>query len=218
MAISSATFFAITAALAAGAGGGYLVSQNHVFEPRVDILHEGAPIVVQMPAASASVAPRPAAPPCDDTVGTPAACPGPGYSAEEGGCGILTMKRCNEFKQAFKPKVAERAVECVNALKPNERCDVTRLNLCGHLALVNACAPPDDVVTDVAAPPGSVTASCQEMIRGCGGASLGPTMTDCRQTVAGMNDVGRAAMSSCMKSHCTDKGLLGCEGVAADAK
>ena len=218
MVISSATFFAVTAALAAGGGVGYFVSQSHVLEPRPEMLHEGPPIVVQMPFVAAGSASPPAAPLCDDSVGTPAACPGPGYSAEEGGCGVLTMKRCNEFKAAFKPKVAERAVECVNALKPNERCDVARLNLCGHLALVNACAPADDVAGADAAAAGSVTAACQDVIRGCGGASLGPTMIDCRQTVAGLNDVGRANLSSCMKTHCSDKGLLGCEGVAGDAK
>jgi len=185
MRVETGSFFILVATLAAGGGAGYVAAQKHVFDrppgpPAPPPPQDSPPPMV---AVSASVAPpaKPVAPVCDDSVGAPGACPTPGYSADEGGCSGLPTKRCNDFKQAMKPRVAERAVACLNALKPIERCDPIRLNLCGHLALMSACQEPDD--------------------------------PDCRVTLAGMSDLGRSKMVSCMDAHCRDKGLLYCEAV-----
>ena len=36
-------------------------------------------------------------------------------------------------------------------------------------------------------------------------------MRDCRDTLAGMTAAGREHMEACMKTRCTDRGLLFCE-------
>jgi hypothetical protein len=36
-------------------------------------------------------------------------------------------------------------------------------------------------------------------------------MSDCRQTLSGMSDTGRANMMACVSTHCRDRALLGCE-------
>jgi hypothetical protein len=113
----------------------------------------------------------------------------------------------------MKPKVAERAVACLNALTPDERCDKTRLNLCGHLALTNACMQPDDEAADASAEAAGLAAACQAIHEECSGAALGPPAADCRATLSGMSEVGRKDMIACMKKHCSDKGLVGCEAV-----
>jgi hypothetical protein len=144
--------------------------------------------------------------------GSPGACPPPGWPAEEGGCGALPTKRCEDFKQAMKPHVAERAVACINALNPGQRCDPRRLELCGHTALMAACPvemelPPGDAAAD------EVGTHCSAILKECEGVTLGPTIRDCRSTLAGMSVLGRDRMVTCMKTHCTDKGLLYCEAV-----
>jgi hypothetical protein len=220
MVIQTSTFFAIVGALAAGGAGGYYASQKRILAepaatpvdaPRASAAAIGAPPVVETSSAAAtpSVAPAPI---CDDALGSPGTCPPPGYSAEEGGCGAVPTKRCGDFKLTMKPKVAERAVECLNALKVGERCDPARLALCGHLALMRACPEASDDASAIATP-GSVTAICKAIVQGCEGTTLGPTIRECRATLAGMSELGRTNMATCMKSHCSDKGLLGCEGM-----
>jgi hypothetical protein len=215
MRIETGSFFLLVATLAAGGGAGYFASQKHVFDRPPTPPPSPDPIPVASTAAPAVVAPlpKPAAPACEDAVGTPGACPPPGYSADEGGCGGLPSKRCSDFKQTMKPRVAERAVACLNALKPNERCDPNRLNLCGHLALMSACPEPDEADRGDGGPVVGVGAVCQSILSECAGAPLGPTLRDCRATLAGMSDLGQSRMLSCMATHCTDKSLLYCEGV-----
>ncbi len=156
-------------------------------------------------------------------VGAPGRVPSaPCGPAEEGmpGCGTLPTKRCEDFKQAMKPHVAERAVACLNALNPAQRCDPNRLELCGHTALMSACSIVEPAAPDGAgAPSDSGTASgtdelgthCTSILHECEGVSSGPTLHDCRTTLAGMSVLGRDRMVACMKTHCTDKGLLFCE-------
>jgi hypothetical protein len=183
-----------------------------------------APITVDIlqPAAVAG------APVCDDTQGTAEECPNVGPS-DEGVCPSIITKRCNDFKAAMKPRVAAQAVACLRALKGNERCDATRINQCGHAALMTACqepprpqkgqfvaasgaTPASVTVTPDATPDTSpVTAACNNIMRSCGEKSLNPTLADCRQTLVGLNDSGRANMVDCVSAHCSDKGLYGCE-------
>ena len=220
MNIDKGSFFILVTTLGAGGVAGFVASEKHVFFP-------AAPPPPPPPTASAAATvpppattpppppPRPA-PTCDDLAGAPGACPPPGWPAEEGGCGAMPTKRCEDYKQSFKPRAAERAVACINALNPGQRCDPNRLNLCGHAALMSACSIVEDGPEPADAAPDELATRCVAIVHGCDGVSLGPTMRDCRATLAGMSMLGRDRMASCMKTHCTDKGLLFCE--AQDAK
>ena len=216
MHIESGSFFILVAALAAGGGAGYFASQKHVFEPPpAPPPPKEPPAMTSAPVASVAPPVKPPAPVCDDGVGFPGTCPPPGYSADETGCGALPTKRCNDFTQAMKPRVAERAVACLNALSQAERCEPARLTLCGHLALMNACQEPDeaDAEAGAAAAAGGLSAVCQAIFKEC---PLAPPR-DCRATLSGMSELGRSKMATCMKSHCMDRGLLYCEA-AMDVK
>jgi hypothetical protein len=168
-----------------------------------------------VPTATPLAAPTTPPPPaCDDTVGTAGTCPAPGYSSDEGdGCGALPTKRCQDFKQAMKPRVAERAVACLSALPPAQRCDMTRMNLCGHVALMNACPEAEGATVAGVAPTDELTTRCASIAQGCNGMAFSPSMRECRATLAGLTTFGREQMASCMKTHCGDKGLVGCEAV-----
>jgi hypothetical protein len=214
MVINRASFLlALGALTAGGALGGYYVADHGLLKNGLPLgaTEQQGPLVTTEPVPSA----RPvAAPICDDMVGAPAACPAPGYPSEEGeGCGALPAKRCDDFKKAMKPRVAEHAVACLNALTAGQRCDPTRLSLCAHLALMSACPEPDAPVGASTTAVDDVGAHCQSVVEACGGSSFAPSTRDCRATLAGMSTLGRDHMVSCMKAHCADKGLVGCEAV-----
>lgn len=242
MAIDRSDFLILATTLAAGGAGGFMYRDR---EPRPPA---PAPSVVAPPPAP-SAAPAPTgpvavtlvdprttnAPACDDSVGAPEQCPSVGPS-DEGMCPNVIYKRCQEFRTAFKPRVATQAVACLRALKPAERCDPARINLCGHLALMSACPDPtppskaqledkpgDDPPTvtlaaDATIPPTPVAIACETIVKTCATKTLAPTLADCRQTLAGFNDLGRAAMVECVTNHCNDRGLHGCEAVAKAGK
>ncbi len=241
--IDRGTFLLLVSSLAIGATGGYVAAERHVF-PELDRWRGRAPEPTPEPARPAPVAdaapppvtsapapvaaPVPAAPSCDDTVGTVGECPPPGYPTVEGGCGSFASVRCAEMKQAMKPKVAAAAVACLNKLTPQERCDPARVVLCGHLAFMNACPEREDVIANAnanvananvanadasAAGARSVASSCQAIIDGCGTSPVAPSITECRQLLSGMTETGRERTRTCMKAHCFDRGLVGCEGV-----
>lgn len=235
----------LVSTLAVGAAGGYVVAERRVFpaldkfvgrapEP-VPEPARPAPVADAAPPVTAAPPPAPPPPPaptCDDSVATVGECPPPGYPTIEGGCGSFANQRCGELKQAMKPKVASAAVACLAKLTPQERCDPARVYLCGHLAFMNAC-PETEPVTQagdagLAAPMGtapahadaggassSVTATCQAIIDGCGASPIAPSMAECRQLLSGMTATGRERTRTCMKKHCFDRGLVGCEGVVA---
>jgi len=213
MQIDKGSFFILVFTLAAGGAGGYFASEKHLFVPPPP-----PPPPLPPPPPKDSAPPPPAPPPpkpaptCDDMAGAPAQCPPPIWPSEEGfgGCGMLPVKRCQDYKAAMKPRVAERAVACINALNQTQRCDKDRLNLCGHAALMSACSIDESPPEADAAPDDAVT-QCTSVLHACEGVTPGPTMRDCRATVSGMNAVGREKMVACMKTHCTDKGLLFCE-------
>ena len=149
---------------------------------------------------------------CDDFIGAPAACPTPGYSADEGqpGC-LLATKRCADFKQSLNPCVAELAVACLDALTPAQRCDANRVAYCGHAALMAACNDVEPSAPQASAADDAGSDVHRDSSAACGGAALAPSMRDCRGTLAGLTALGREQIASCMKAHCSDKGLLGCE-------
>jgi hypothetical protein len=114
----------------------------------------------------------------------------------------------------MKPRVAERAVACFAALDPLERCSPVRASLCAHEALAHACSAAD-ARTAGSVGDDDVESRCAAIVQGCGGMSVAPTMRECRATVGGLTAIGRDKLVACMRSHCADKGLLGCE-VSAD--
>jgi hypothetical protein len=218
--IERTSFFAALASLVAGGAGGYYAGEHGLLSsapaPGVTERQASAPTTPAAPVATtaeSSAASAPPAPACDDSLGSLAACPAPGYPAEEGeGCGALPTKRCEDFKRTMKPRVAERAVDCLKALNPAQRCDSRRLDLCGHEALMNACIEPERA-TGAAVQADALTERCEAIARSCGGGALAPSMRECRATMAGLTELGRDSMASCMKTHCADKGLVGCEAV-----
>jgi hypothetical protein len=221
MIIHKGTFLLALGALTAGgvAGGYYVADQGLLKNPSPPLgatdRQASAPVVTVVEPVPMV---KPVAPLCDDTVGVVASCPAPGYPADEGqGCGALPSKRCDDFKKTMKPRVAEHAVACLNALTAGQRCDSNRLNLCAHLALMSACPEPDAPVgtsaTATPAPPDDVGSHCQSVVEACGSASFAPSTRDCRATLSGLTSFGRDQMVSCMKTHCADKGLVGCEAV-----
>jgi hypothetical protein len=226
MVIDRTSFMAALGALALGGAGGYLASESGAFH-RAGPTFGATELQAPAPPASAAqastratppVATAPEVPACDDSTGTAADCPSPGYSADEGvSCGILATRRCQDFKRTMKARVAEHAVACLNALTPAQRCDGDRVNLCAHLALMNACPEPEGSPGAAAVSSDELTASCASMVQRCDATGLAPPVRECRATVAGLNAFGRDQMASCMKSHCVDKGLIGCEAVV-DAK
>jgi hypothetical protein len=203
MNMDKASFALALGTLAAGAVGGYFLRDR-------DVLNVAPRLGSPEPQAASSIAspqsdPEASRASCDDTAGAPAACPG-ALPAEEGGCGPAPTRRCEEWKRTMKPRVAERAVACFAALDPLERCSPGRASLCAHEALAHACSAGDE----------DVESRCAAIVLGCGGMSVAPTLRECRGTVAGLTAIGRDRLVACMRSHCADKGLLGCE-VAGDA-
>ncbi|HEY0468231.1 MAG TPA: hypothetical protein VGC79_28730 [Polyangiaceae bacterium] len=221
MIIEKSGFLLMAGTLAAGGVGGWLAHDAKAHRERTEL---AAPPTTAVPlvASAASATPvnssdhLPAPVVCDDNLGTVEECPAMG-PADEGVCTNFAAKRCAEFKSTFKPKVAQAAVACIKTLKGNAACDPARVNLCGHNALMAACPEPNADLTKTdatgAAPASSPLASaCENIVKGCGAQPSLPTLADCRQTLSGMTEFGRASMVECMATHCADKGLLGCEG------
>ena len=225
MLIDRGVFFLCVSSLAAGGVGGYVASEKDVVphlvggsravaKPEMSsapaaVPSRVEPVAVPVAVLDASVAPATQAPACDDSVGQPDPCPPmPGPTVEGGvACGAVATMRCADFKQMMKPRVAQAAVGCLNKLSAAERCDPKRVELCGHLALMNAC--------DDAAPTSTLTSTCDTIVQTCGASPLAPSQKECRLAMSGLREVGREAMVDCAKKHCFDKGVLGCESVAA---
>jgi hypothetical protein len=230
MNVDRASFLAIAGALAASG---------------CDVILGRAPAPSPAPVAATPSATQPSAPitvdilqpltltgaaVCDDSQGTAEECPSVG-PADEGICPNVLMKRCSDFKAAMKPRVAAQAVACLRALKGNERCDVGRINQCGHAALMSACQEPPraqkgqyqgasgaqpasvTIMPDATPDASPVATACSAILRSCGEKSGNPTLADCRMTLAGLNDTGRANIVDCVSAHCSDRGLYACEAL-----
>ena len=205
--------------LAVGGAGGYIASEKDLVPhldgkpPRGAAPPPPSATAEPAPAVALSDAAPPAAPPvvdagptCDDSAGEPDPCPPPGLPTIEGGCGSFATVRCNDFKKTMKPRVAKAAIACLNKLNGAERCDPKRVDLCAHLALMNAC---EDM-----APTSTAIASCDSIARACASAPVEPSVLECRRSMAGLSEIGRDAMLDCAKKHCFDRGVLGCEAAA----
>jgi hypothetical protein len=215
MQVDKGAFMMFVTSLALGGAAGYVASEKDLV-PHIDKkappppppVHSAAPIVAEAPKDAGppvAVAVVDAGPVCDDNGGgEPEACPPIGYPAIEGGCGALTFNRCNDFKQTMKPRVAKAAIHCLNKLNYAEKCDPKRVDLCGHLALMNAC---EDFHT------ASVTDGCEKIEKACASASITPSKSECHRTMSGLREVGRETMVECAKKHCADRGIVGCEAI-----
>jgi hypothetical protein len=223
MLIDRGIFFLSLSSLAVGGVGGYVASEKNVLPHLAGSSHESpspsktelssapAPAsanLVAVAAPVASPAPMAQAPACDDSVGEAEACPRMPAPTAEGAvtCGGAATTRCADFKVTMKPRVAQAAVACLNKLTAAERCDPKRVELCGHLALMNAC---DDTAATSA-----IASTCEKIVQTCGASPLAPSQNECRLAMTGLREVGREAMLDCAKKHCFDKGVLGCEAVA----
>lgn len=220
--MDNGSFLLALVTLGMGGAVGYVASEEGVLKHvRQQGLMERQSATDSTVQTSGTTAAPPAIPvvACDDITGAPGPCPAPGEpEAEEESCGAYATKRCQDFKQAMKPRVAERAVACLNALTPAQRCDPARVNLCGHGALMNACSPPEapQAIPNALATPAAndeLGSTCDSILRGCTGTTLAPTVRECRETLAGLNAMGRDKMAACMSTHCGDKGLMGCEAL-----
>lgn len=224
--------------LATGGVAGWLVNENDIGQPRRSVvLAEPAPTLPVTarvePSGVAVVDLEAPATTCDDSIGAAEDCPSVG-PADEGLCGNRIAKRCADFKESLKPRVAQQAVACLNRLKGNERCDMERVNLCGHAALMAACPEAVEPATGTylaststkpasfaldrsTNAPSPLAIACKSMSESCVQQPLSPTLADCRQTLTGMNDTGRKRTLACVASHCQDRGLLGCEAAPTEA-
>jgi hypothetical protein len=89
-----------------------------------------------------------------------------------------------------------------------------RVNLCGHIALTNACTEPDPVKDEPAAgAKPTALATCKAIATACGKTHVPPSLAECKQALSGLNDTGKELMVQCMKKHCVDRSILGCEAV-----
>ena len=218
MHVDRGAFLMFVTSLAVGGAGGYVASEKDLV-PHLD----GKPPrgATPPPAPSASAGPPPpaaapdaatealavdAGPACDDSVGEPEACPPPGLPTVEGGCGGFATTRCNDFKRTMKPRVAQAAVACLLKLTPAQRCDPKRVDLCAHLALMNACEDTSPVSTALPA--------CDAIVEACASTPVPPSKAECRRSMAGLKEIGREAMVDCARKHCFDRGILGCEAAS----
>lgn len=175
-------------------------------EPQ-DVHHEELPLVVESPGAEpkrptpgptheglpsrpmpfsssggmcrASKAP-PAAKGCNDDVGSPGIC-------SKSKCSQLAFvcSKCESYRKHFKPKVAQRAVACVNRQTRQQSGDGCETYRCGDEALRAAC------------PDGSAQAACQSLAGKCS-----VSLAECTQMLSGMNAAGRAEVAACAARGC----------------
>lgn len=215
MQVERGRFLLAVSTLAAGAAGGYLASEKnvvpHLSELRGPTIQQEStpppPAEPEVTGVAQLTAAEKIKPACDDSITAAdiGDCPAVGLPTEEGGSGGLAAARCADFKKTMKPRVAAAAVACLKHLSPAEQADPKRVDLCGHNALMNAC---DDSSAE------SVTQTCAAIANACPGTSK----QECGMAMSGLREIGRESLLDCTRAHCTDKGLVGCEGVGPAAK
>lgn len=100
---------------------------------------------------------------------------------------------CNGARKYFKPKIAERAVLCMNKLKGDAVCAAMTYE-CKEAALRSACADPG---ADVA---------CQAIVQKCPKTKL----AECKRYMNGLNPAGRAKVEQCMSGPGCGWGVYSC--------
>lgn len=110
-----------------------------------------------------------------------------------GGCNVMKgcsgfafpRQQCESYRKTFKPKVAQRALDCLAKLTSKQVCDdACNTYRCGDRALKTACPDP------------SADAPCTQIVAKCHSVS----MNDCRTYLSGLNPTGRAQMVTCLTS------------------
>lgn len=92
-------------------------------------------------------------------------------------------QKCEAYRRFLKPKVAQKALDCLAKLTTKQTCDdACTTYRCGDLAIKTACPDP------------AADASCTQIIAKCPSIS----MADCRVYLGGLNAAGRAKMVSCL--------------------
>ena len=103
------------------------------------------------------------------------------------GCSTFAFpkQQCESYRKTFKPKVAQRALDCLGRLTNKQVCDdACNTYRCGDRALKTACPDP------------SADQSCTLIVAKCHAVS----MSDCRTYLSGLNPTGRAKMVTCLTS------------------
>lgn len=122
---------------------------------------------------------RPAAA-CQDDQGVAGSC-----SVMKSCSGFAFPKqKCEAYRKLLKPKVAQRALDCLGKLSDKQSCDACNAYRCGDLALKSACP---DTTADTSCV--LITAKCSAV-----------SMSECRTYLAGLNSAGRARMVSCLSA------------------
>ncbi|MGZ3448869.1 MAG: hypothetical protein ACXVEF_04680 [Polyangiales bacterium] len=116
-----------------------------------------------------------------DDIGSPGSCAGLKFDKSCAPFPFVT-EACNDAIKFYKPKIAERAVSCIQKQSPKKLCDAMNTYHCKDVALRSACIDP------------SADASCNAILAKCPATS----MAECRGYLSGMNDTGRAEMVKCM--------------------
>jgi hypothetical protein len=131
---------------------------------------------------------------CNDNVGKPGACtfkaPGPQCESFSG-----IGNECKSIVKAFKPKVAERAVDCMKQKSGTPAiCEFALASRCASEAIRNGVCP--DKTADV---------ECQKAVTKCssgrGGSPL--TMDECRAAYSAVQTKSRKKMMSCVSEFCS---------------
>lgn len=100
---------------------------------------------------------------------------------------------CSGAHRYFKPKIAERAVSCMNKLKPDAVCAAMTYE-CKEKALRSACPDP---AADVA---------CAAIAQKCPKTNL----VECKRYLNGLNAQGRTAVEQCMSGPGCGWGIYSC--------
>jgi hypothetical protein len=136
----------------------------------------------------------------------------PGGAADDGsmcdeggaaptGCGTLrapgpqcesfsdTKRMCGKLARGLRPRVAEKAVDCMVAKSGKQAiCDFNLANQCGLAALQNGCVEP------------SAQSACTPLVKQCGGSLQ---MRDCQALLSSVTSKNRRNMISCMTEGCS---------------
>ncbi|MBX3190398.1 MAG: hypothetical protein KF819_25585 [Labilithrix sp.] len=118
---------------------------------------------------------------CNDDQGTARACAMKSCSSSRF---PFPMQKCEAYRRFLKPKVADKAIDCLAKLTSQQVCDACNTYRCGDLAMKTACPDP------------SADATCARITAACRSVS----MTDCKTYLAGLNAAGRAKMQSCLSA------------------
>lgn len=213
MQIDKSKFLLLTASIAGGACGSNSSSASG------GAIVVAAPIVaLPGPESTAIASPRPtstaksgqAISGDEETLAaldkTPAGSVDDSSMCEEGGaaptgCGTLrapgpqcesfsdTKMMCGKLARGLRPRVAEKAVDCILAKSGKQAvCDFNLANQCAMTAMQKGCIEP------------STQASCNQLVRTCGGTLQ---MRDCQVLLSSVTTKNRRNMMACMTEGCS---------------